>query len=292
MKKINNRLIYAAIISTALLCSSCGNQNDNTANNNTDATTEDLTDNSTSNEQSDNSQQSNGIYNPDSITIDTQTIEDNDSAEDGTSIYVRSYVQPTVIIEGNAGASEKINSDLQSRIDSFTADDTLRKEAKEYYNISLTDADYYFNEYSETLDFEAMRSDTNVISFITTIYSYAGGAHGNYGRFGINYDARTGELIDFSEISDDADKFRSDTLAYNKELASTDEYKDRLFAEDYFEEGDMESVLYADEKWYLSDEGLVFISNPYELGPYSSGVIEFVIPYDKLGEMGFKEEYR
>lgn len=262
-------LIYAAIISTTLICTSCGSQNNTTADNETDTTVQ-----------------------SGSITIDTETIEDSDTAEDGTTIYTTSYVKPTVTIEGNDSASEKINADLQSRIDSFNADETLRNEAKEYYDISLTDEDYYFNEYSETLDFEVMRSDTNVISFIVTAYSYAGGAHGNYGRFGINYDARTGELIDFSELSDDADKFHSDTLEYNRELAATDEYKERLFPEDFIEEGySMEDVLYADEKWYLSNEGLVFISNPYELGPYSSGVIEFVIPYDKLSEMGVRAEY-
>lgn len=299
---MKNKFMYAAIISAALLCSSCGSKNDVAENNNT------INEEGQNNELSlGNSSESIDIGTPEdeklqtdetgngslsgNITIETQTIEDNDTAEDGTSIYVMSYVQPTVTIEGNDVASEKINADLQTRIDTFTADDTLRNEAKEFYDFSLTEKDSYFNEYSETLDFEAVRSDTSVISFITTVYSYAGGAHGNYGRFGINYNARTGELISFSELTDDADKFHSDTLEYNRELASTDEYKERMFEEDFLGDGELENVLYADEKWYLSDEGLVFISNPYELGPYAAGVIEFVIPYDTLMEMGLKEEY-
>lgn len=292
---MKNKLMYALIISTTLLCSACSSQNDIIE----DAPMEETTtqndilppdDGSSTDEKTQTDETGDGSLSG-RITIETQTIEDNDTAEDGTSIYVMSYVQPTVTIEGNDAASEKINTDLQTRIDSFTADDTLRNEAKEFYDFSLTEEDPYFNEYSETLDFEAMRSDTSVISFITTVYSYAGGAHGNYGRFGINYNAQTGELIKFSELGEDADRFYNATLKYNQDLALTDEYKERMFTEDSALNGDLEDVLYAEEKWYLSDEGLVFISNPYELGPYASGAIEFVIPYDELEKMGLKKEY-
>lgn len=309
MKKTSNKLICAAAMSTLLICSACGRQDDNAADDNNNTVTEGLTTDTNGSGQSDDTSQSgdaiqdNGIGTPNEsdqndslqsgdITIDMETVEDSDTAEDGTILYSMSYVQPTVTIPGNDSASEKINADIQTRIDSFNSDDTLRNEAKEFYDETLTDADYIFNEYSETLDFEAMRSDTNVISFITTIYSYAGGTHGDYGRFGINYNSQTGELIAFDELSEDADKFHNDTLAYNRELAQTDEYKERMFTEDFIGEDELENVLYADEKWYLSNEGLVFISNPYELGPYAAGVIEFVIPYDALGEMGLKEGYR
>lgn len=312
MKNVKNKLIYAAIVSAMLLCCSCGRQN---AENN-DAAGNASHDNGISSGGQSNSDNelpsgnaagTNGTDAPaeenqqnnetgsanqaGGITIETQTIEDKDTAEDGTLIYVRSYIQPTVTIEGNEAASENINSDIRSRIDSFTASNEMQNEAREYYEISLNDKDYIFNEYSENLDFEAARSDTNVISFIMTVYSYAGGAHGNYGRFGINYNTGSGELIAFDELTEDAGKFYNDTLAFNQALAQTDEYKERMFTEDFLGDGEFEKVLYADEKWYLSNDGLVFISNPYELGPYAAGVIEFVIPYDKLNEMGLKAEY-
>ena len=40
-----------------------------------------------------------------------------------------------------------------------------------------------------------------------------------------------------------------------------------------------------------SPDGLVFISNPYELGPYVAGMIEFTIPYQDLENMGLNQEY-
>ncbi|MBD5444859.1 MAG: DUF3298 and DUF4163 domain-containing protein [Lachnospiraceae bacterium] len=294
MKK---QLIFAALLSTTLLCNSCGTKN-NVANddilpNDASQTNDVLSTNTSETNESDTQTAENNQPANDSgvVIIDSKTVEDQDTADDGTVIYSRSYTQPLVTIANNAEAAEKINADLQSRIDAFTASDSIRKESHEYYEISSKEEGYDFFEYNESLGFEKVRSDTNVISFIMNSSGYMGGAHGFYNSFGLNYDTKTGELIDFAALSDDADKFYNDTLAYNRELTQTDEYKERMFPEDFFDGSELEAVLYGDEKWYLSDEGLVFISNPYELGPYASGIIEFVIPYDKLAEMGLKEEY-
>lgn len=294
MKK---QLLFAALISTTILCNSCGTKN-NVANDgilpNDSSQTNDVlsTNTSETNESYTQTVENNQTANDSGVVIiDSKTVEDQDTADDGTVIYSRSYTQPLVTIANNAEAAEKINADIQSRIDNFTASDTIRKESHEYYEISSKEEGYDFFEYTESLEFEKVRSDANVISFIMTSSGYMGGAHGYYNSFGLNYDTKTGELIDFAALSDDADKFYNDTLAYNRELTQTDEYKERMFPEDFFDGSELETYLYADEKWYLSDEGLVFISNPYELGPYASGIIEFVIPYDKLAEMGFKEEY-
>lgn len=53
----------------------------------------------------------------------------------------------------------------------------------------------------------------------------------------------------------------------------------------------LESVLYEDDVWYLSAYGLSFMSNPYMLGSYVAGTIEFIIPYSALADMGFKDVY-
>ena len=141
------------------------------------------------------------------------------------------------------------------------------------------------------MNFFLKRADNKVISFAITFQSYTGGAHGNYGTQGINYNAKTGEIIAFSELSDDAGAFHEDTLAYHQALAKTEAYQMRMFPEDMLEDNSLESVLYADDAWYLSTSGLSFFSDPYALGPFASGTIEFTIPYDALSGMGFNENY-
>ncbi|MCH5255704.1 MAG: DUF3298 and DUF4163 domain-containing protein [Lachnospiraceae bacterium] len=304
MKRTYNTLLLATIASAALICSSCGNRND-LGNNNTpadeltqapddellsDTTTESDNTNAAVDENKPADEITADDEQGDGVSIEIESFEDRETAEDGTLIYERSYDVPTVTIAGNEAASEKINADLQSRIDAFTASEQMKNDAIEFYEVAAKE-DFTFMEYVDSMGFSASRADTNVISFVTSTYSFTGGAHGLELVFGINYDARTGELINFADLSDDPDKFYNDTLTYNKELAQTDEYKERMFEADFLEEDALENTLYAEEKWYLSNEGLVFISNPYELGPYAAGMIEFVIPYSELSGMGLKEEY-
>lgn len=230
------------------------------------------------------------------IRIEMKSETQESTADDGTVYYTSSYTYPILhvakVTNGNDKAVEKINADIRSRVDSFLADTEIEEWAKEGYEYSISEENEYpFYGYSSDLTFRAQRSDNNVISFTMTFYSFSGGAHGNYSTQGVNYNTKTGELISFSELSDDINAFHEDTLAYNRALAKTDSYQMRMFSEDMLSGVSLESVLYADDAWYLSPSGLTFISNPYALGPYSSGTIEFVIPYTDLAGMGFNESY-
>lgn len=322
----NKKCIYAALASAMLLCSACGAQNaaqtnddtaqesiqdnnlaatmtdapdqdDATAENNTTGSTEDSADrNNNSNANNDNGNDGDHINeeptdndeNPARISITYETIENNDTAEDGTSIYTSSINYPIVSIEGNAAAAEKINADILERVNTFQADTTTLDTAREIYQLEAADSEYPFLGYSSDMTFATVRSDSNVISFVMSFYNFSGGAHGNYYNLGINYNTKSGELIPFDALGKAPGAFYADTLAYNKELAATESYQERMF-ENAIE--DLETVLYEDEKWYLSPDGLVFISNPYELGPYVAGMIEFTIPYQDLENMGLNQEY-
>lgn len=235
------------------------------------------------------------ISNASRITIEMQTEEKNKTAESGMVYLEKGSTYPVITIEGNEAAAEKINSDIRSRVDAFNANTEVEEWAKEnllYYETEEdSDADSFFLPYSEGLNFKTARADSDVISFTMTYDSFSGGAHGNYDTRGINYNAKTGELIAFSDLSDDPTAFHEDTLAYNQKLAGTDAYRKRLFSEESISDGTLESVLYADDVWYLSTSGLVFMSGPYALGSYAEGTIEFIIPYSDLEDMGFKSSY-
>ncbi len=234
---------------------------------------------------------------PSHITI-TMTEEQNDkSAEDGTVYLYKSSSYPSVSIEGNEASADKINADIRSRVDSFNDNPEVEIWGKEYFEMFESEPENFEKEgitfvgYSEELSFETRRADSNVISFTMTYYAYTGGAHGNYDTIGINYNAKTGDLIAFSDLSSEPDTFHEDTLAYNQKLAKTEYYKERMFSEDSITDGTLESVLYADDAWYLSTSGLVFMSGPYALGPFAAGIIEFIIPYEDLADMGFQNAY-
>ena len=228
-----------------------------------------------------------------SVTIVTEHLDDVElTTDDGTVFYTITCSYPVVFIAGNEAAAGKINTDILSRVESFhtaaAASVEFTKEGLEYWNEEGLPAPF---PYSSDLSFTVTRADENVIAFTENGYEYLGGAHGTPYTIGINYDTDTGELISFTELSDNPDAFRADTLAYNQALAQTEYYSQQMFNTDDITNGTLEETLYADGMWYLSTSGLVFMSPPYALAPYAAGTLEFTIPYSELANMGFKEQY-
>lgn len=230
-----------------------------------------------------------------SVTVVMESADNVElTTDDGTVFYTITCSYPVVSIAGNEAAAEIINADIRARVESFKAATMQTAElAKEDFEYMLNDADENYTPmpYSSDLSFTVTRADNNVISFTENGYEYMGGAHGMPYTTGINYGTNTGELITFTDLSDDPDAFRADTLAYNQELAQTEYYSMQLFNTDDITNGTLEQVLYADGGWYLSTSGLVFMSPPYALAPYAAGTLEFTIPYSDLANMGFKEAY-
>ena len=216
-----------------------------------------------------------------------ETKEDNDFAEDGSALYTSRCVYPVVTMEENKGAAEKINAYIQKEVDDFLSDTSIRDDAREFYEDCLSYEDINFHTYSHNFDMAVTRNDSNVISCCTTTSSYTGGAHGGWYNSGLNFNAKTGELIDFSDLGENKKTFQTSTLDYVKELTTTNAYRKIMWGDNY----DLEEILYQDERWYFSTSGLVFFSNPYELGAFSSGNIEFTVPYADLEGMGLRKEY-
>lgn len=220
-----------------------------------------------------------------------ETKEVIDSAEDGSILYTSLCVYPVVVMKGNESAAKKINAAIKAEVDAFLIDTSIRDYAKDDYRIYLSNkelnSEYGFSGYYHNFDMMVTRNDGNVVSFYITISSYMGGAHEGYYGAGLNFNAKTGEAIAFSELGENAEVFHADTLAYVKKLAAADTYRSFMWADDT----ELEQILYQNQRWYLSTSGLVFFSNPYELGAFYAGNIEFTVPYADLKEMGFKEEY-
>lgn len=145
------------------------------------------------------------------ITFETK--EESDFAEDGKILYTSRCVYPVVEMEGNESAAEKINADIQTEVDDFLADTSIRDWAREDYEVYLSDEDfnsqYGFSGYSQDFNMTVTRNDGNVISFCIAFSSYMGGAHGLYYNIGLNFNAKTGKLLDFSDLGENEKTFHA-----------------------------------------------------------------------------------
>lgn len=224
------------------------------------------------------------------ITITYEETSSEANADDGTPLLTQSCQKPVVSIEGNEQAAARINADLDAYYATFGDSDAYLNDAKDDYAFRLEDGTGdTMIAYSDDVYAAVTRADSSVISFEITFASYTGGAHGNYGSIGRNYNAVTGDLITFEDLSTDTASFRDSVLDYLVGLSTTPSYADRIFVPGTRE--DIESVLLADEKWFFTKDGIDFISDPYCLGPYAAGTIYFPIPYADIISMGLKEDY-
>lgn len=160
--------------------------------------------------------------------------------------------------------------------------DSLLADAQEHYDITVGEGAEYFSAYSSMESAVLTRCDSKVLSFRQSYSDYTGGAHGMYGCAGITFDVESGKELSLSDILADEDGFYKAAIDYMSEILYT-EYGDELFPEykeyvaDAFSEG-------KNSNWYLDATGIVVIYNPYELGPYSMGMAEVLLPYEEFGE--------
>ncbi len=259
--------------------SQAGDTAENTAD---DSDTDVISDISDSGQQGDED-------NPVSVTFEKSI--DEIKSDDGTVICTNSVQMPVVSIKGAEDIAEKINADLEEYYKTFsTGNNGTVEMAREDYAASLGEDGWDFLGYSTDISVKVTRMDDAVISFQITLYDFTGGAHGNYGSGGRNYSAKTGELLSFDEISGDYEAFHATVLDYMINLAESPAYKDKLFGPP--SKDDLDSALFDGDNWVFTRSGISFLAAPYVLGPYASGEIAFMLPYETAYELGLKEDYR
>lgn len=206
--------------------------------------------------------------------------------EDGTMAMEVFYKNPVVSIPDYIDAQQLIQEDLNKRKEDFDISvNELESDARTFVE-ETKDIESEMGPYKETVEYETKRADRKVISLLRSEYSYSGGAHGYTLVYGLNYDSSTGNLLTLDDISEDKEALVTCVKNYIYDECDNGAYKDDVFP-DY--KPYVDNVV-ADDLWYFDEEGITFIANAYELGPYAMGTIYFHISYDELD--GLKEAYR
>ncbi len=129
------------------------------------------------------------------------------------------------------------------------------------------------------IDGVSLYLDEKILSYSYESYAYLGGAHGNSNRMIYNYDLTNAHPIKERDLFIPEYKalltqlIKDQILEQSAEIGSVADLNDLNFWEDEIKPND---------NFYISDEGLVYIFNPYEIAPYSMGQTEVTLPYEKL----------
>jgi len=144
------------------------------------------------------------------------------------------------------------------QIEKFRAIDTM------YDNDGLH---YSYEFISET---DSISIQRGIFCFMTSLYLFEGGAHGLSGKHYTCVDLETGRKLAFNDV------FTKDS-----EEALTVIIK-RIIAEKPQEYDYFDTEIKPSDNFYFDSDGVIFVYNPYEIAPYSVGVIEIYVPLNEI----------
>ena len=193
--------------------------------------------------------------------------------------YYRQSLGTAQISSKDEHAAERINASLAELYVKFRADAEYTQRVAE----DQTEGEIIELSYRCTPS--VTRCDTRALSIVFDVSQDIGGLHADFTRISRSYDADSGTLLSLADIAKNEEQLKTFIKNYVIGLAAGDEYKENgesILFDDF--ETTIGELVDAGSNWYLNDEGLVFYANPYDIAPYSSGVLLFEIPYSALEE--------
>lgn len=133
-----------------------------------------------------------------------------------------------------------------------------------------------------------VRADSAVVSFLTSGYSWWGGAHGDYYFSGVNFDTETGKRLALTDIVKDTDAFaRLVDKDIRKQLP--EDYND-LFEKpyDYLKGIDLSEP--GAVGFTVDNEGVTLYFSPYAIGWFALGAQKSKVYFADAPEL-FREKY-
>lgn len=121
------------------------------------------------------------------------------------------------------------------------------------------------------------------ISLYYDHYLFTGGAHGTTVRFSDSWNLKTGSRAALSSFFPNNPNYREDILnAVSSYIKKQQENPESSRSTDYFDNAPNSVFTEFDEKnFYLTPKGIVIYFQQYDIAPYSSGIMQFLIPYKK-----------
>ena len=205
--------------------------------------------------------------------------EDEELKSDDGMTYYRQSLGTATVSSKDERAAERINSSLAELYVRFGADaEYTRRVAEDQPDGEQIALSYYCAP-------SVTRCDTRVLSAVFDVSQDIGGIHADSTRTSRSYNADNGSLLTLADIAKNEEQLKTFIKNYVIGLAAGDDYKEggvSILFDDF--ESTINDLVDAGANWYFSDGGLVFYANPYDIAPYSRGVLLFEIPYSALEE--------
>jgi dTDP-4-dehydrorhamnose 3,5-epimerase-like enzyme len=154
-------------------------------------------------------------------------------------------------------------------------------------NVKDADNNYSFNN-EHTLSGFSLLSDKKIYVYGIERYVDMGGAHGLETRNYFNFDLKTGNLISENDLFLPSYKSGLADLIKKRIVEESKENKDSKDTEPILSLEDTDfwiDSIKPNGNFYITDEGINYVFNPYEIAPYYMGQTEVSLPFNRLKDL-------
>lgn len=200
----------------------------------------------------------------------------------GTAVLTLSVQFPVIRLNGNPQAQARINSRFRAQAADFSryAAGTLYRQAVRDYH-SAQEHDYPFRAYDAVMRYETTLNQDCYLSSYHDRYEFTGGAHGNTVRSSDTFSLKNGRRFALSHFFAPGVNYRRILVAeILKQAEKNMDQNPGIYFDDYKH---LILKYFRPENYYLTPEGVAIYYQQYEIAPYSTGIVTFVIPYETLG---------
>lgn len=182
--------------------------------------------------------------------------------------------------------NDTLNTYIERKVSDYIAENEQQVSYEYLANSFVKGYDDFFATNKDTFQSWFLLINISVLNqkkdYIALQYvhsDYSGGAHPNTNFSFINYNPKSNQPITLDSLIEEKQKLALTTLAEsifrkNENISATTSLEKGYF----FENGKFKLP----ENFYISNKGLVFLYNPYEIKPYVDGTTELVIPFANL----------
>ena len=186
---------------------------------------------------------------------------------------------PKISLTNNPRAENLINNRIKTEIIDFVRySKYLYNQDIEGYHESQAN-NYPFHGYSAYMEYTITYNENCFLSLYFDRYEFTGGAHGSTIRSSDTWELCHGTILPLSSFFKPGTDYRSLLIDEMTRQAEVIQQREDIYFDDYKE---LIISNFNENSFYLSPSGITIYYQQYDIAPYSTGIVEFTIPYDLI----------
>ncbi|MEL7647287.1 MAG: DUF3298 and DUF4163 domain-containing protein [Sedimentibacter sp.] len=201
---------------------------------------------------------------------------------DGIVILTLIIRYPRIKTPHDESAENNINNMINKQIKEYYdyVSTTLYKNAVEYYHDSQTN-NFPFHVNEAIMEYNVTYNENCFLSLYKDKYEFTGGAHGSTLRSSDTWETCQGTYIPMYCYFYKGTNYMN--LLINEITRQAEQNLDEnpgIYFEDY---QNLIITSFNPDSYYLTPCGMTIYYQQYDIAPYSTGIVEFTIPYGMIG---------